>query len=164
MRGICMTSVGRSGSLVILTDYKANFTKHYLHFGGTLYERPFHKASWFLAILTDYKVCFMNELYHILDIVNVFGWLVGWLVSSCCSNLKDRAFVKRFISLQFLNLRHPVGLLGRAISPSQGRYLSQTEWTQTSMLRVRFEPMIPASALFISLNFPFICVLSFIFA
>jgi hypothetical protein len=47
--------------------------------------------------------------------------------------------VKRFVSLQFLNLRHSVVLLGRVISPSQGRYL-----TQTSMPRVGFEPTIPA--------------------
>jgi hypothetical protein len=37
---------------------------------------------------------------------------VGWLVYSSCSHLEHRASVKRFISLQFLNLRHPVGLLG----------------------------------------------------
>jgi hypothetical protein len=33
--------------------------------------------------------------------------------------------VKHFISLQFLNLRQSVGLLGRGISPSQGRYLTK---------------------------------------
>jgi hypothetical protein len=42
---------------------------------------------------------------------------------SCCSHLKHRASVKRFVSLQFLNLRQPVGLLGRVISPTQDRYL-----------------------------------------
>jgi hypothetical protein len=41
--------------------------------------------------------------------------------------LEHRASVKRFVSLQFLNLRHLVGLLGRVISPSQGRYLTQTQ-------------------------------------
>jgi hypothetical protein len=46
--------------------------------------------------------------------------------------------VKRFVSLQFLDLRESVGLLGRGISPSQGRYL-----TQISMPQVGFEPMIP---------------------
>jgi hypothetical protein len=44
--------------------------------------------------------------------------------------------------------RHSVGLLGRAISPSQGRYLHRTTPTQkkrgqTSMARVGFEPAIP---------------------
>jgi hypothetical protein len=49
----------------------------------------------------------------------------------------------------FLNLRSPsVGLLGRGISPSQGRYLHtekhrQNKSTQTSMPRVGFEPTIP---------------------
>jgi hypothetical protein len=37
--------------------------------------------------------------------------------------LEHRACVKHFVSLQFLNLRQSVGLLGRRISPSQGRYL-----------------------------------------
>jgi hypothetical protein len=37
--------------------------------------------------------------------------------------LEHRASVKRFVSLQFLNLRQSVGLLGRGISPSQRSYL-----------------------------------------
>jgi hypothetical protein len=41
--------------------------------------------------------------------------------------LEHRASVKRFVSLQSLNLGHPVGLLGRVISPSQGHYLTQTQ-------------------------------------
>jgi hypothetical protein len=35
--------------------------------------------------------------------------------------LEHRASVKRFVSLQFPNLRHPVRLLGRGISPSPVR-------------------------------------------
>jgi hypothetical protein len=70
----------------------------------------------------------------------------GWLVYSCCSHLEHRASVKRFVSLQLLNLRHSLGILGRVISPSQGRYLTQTlnKHKQTSMPRVGFEPTIPA--------------------
>jgi hypothetical protein len=41
--------------------------------------------------------------------------------------LEHRASVKLFFSLQFLNLRQSVGRLGRGISPSQGRYLTQTD-------------------------------------
>jgi hypothetical protein len=54
--------------------------------------------------------------------------------------------MKRFVLLQFLNLRHSVGLLGRVISQSQGRYPTQTQnkHKQTSMPRVGFEPTIPA--------------------
>jgi hypothetical protein len=37
--------------------------------------------------------------------------------------LEHMASVKRFVSLQFLNHRQPVGLLGQGISSSQGRYL-----------------------------------------
>jgi hypothetical protein len=42
---------------------------------------------------------------------------------SCCSHLEHRAPVKRFVSLQFLNIRQSIGLPGRVIIPSQGRYL-----------------------------------------
>jgi hypothetical protein len=44
-------------------------------------------------------------------------------LSSCCSHLENRVSVKRFVSLQFLNMGQSVGLLGRGISPTQGRYL-----------------------------------------
>jgi hypothetical protein len=37
---------------------------------------------------------------------------------SCCSNLEHRASVKRFVSSQFLNLRHWLVLIGWGISPS----------------------------------------------
>jgi hypothetical protein len=72
--------------------------------------------------------------------------MLVWLVYSCCSPLEHRASVKRFASLQFLILRHSVGLIGRVNSPSQGRYLTQTQNTQkqTSMPRVGYEPTIPA--------------------
>jgi hypothetical protein len=52
--------------------------------------------------------------------------------------------VKRFVSLQFLNVRQSVGLLGRGISPSQGRFLTQTQnkRRQTSLCRVGLEPTI----------------------
>jgi hypothetical protein len=51
-------------------------------------------------------------------------YFVGWLVYSCCSHLEHSASAKRFVSLQFLKLRHSAGLLERVISPSQGRYLT----------------------------------------
>jgi hypothetical protein len=62
---------------------------------------------------------------------------------SCCSHLEHRASVKRLVSLQFL--RQLVRLLGQGISPSQGRYLTQTQnkHKQISMSWVGFEPMIP---------------------
>jgi hypothetical protein len=59
--------------------------------------------------------------------------------------LGHRASMKRFVSLQFLNLRHSVGFPGRGISPSQSRYPTQTQnkRKQTSMPWVGFEPRIP---------------------
>jgi hypothetical protein len=41
--------------------------------------------------------------------------------------------LEHFVSLQFLNLRKSVGLLGQGISPSQGRYLHRTTQTQTDI-------------------------------
>jgi hypothetical protein len=38
--------------------------------------------------------------------------------------------VKRFVSLQFLDLRQSVGLLGRGISPMQGLYLHRRTQTK----------------------------------
>jgi hypothetical protein len=60
--------------------------------------------------------------------------------------MEHRTSVKRFVSLQFLNLRQSAGLLGRVISPSQGRYLdtNKNKRTQASVPWVRFEPTIPA--------------------
>jgi hypothetical protein len=54
-----------------------------------------------------------------------YGYML--VVYSCCSHLGHTASVKRFVLLQFLNLRHSVGLIGRVNSPSQGRYLTQTD-------------------------------------
>jgi hypothetical protein len=79
-------------------------------------------------------------------------WDLWWwclYMYSCCSHLEHRASVKRFISLQLLDFRQSVGLLGRGISPSEGRYLHRTTQTQnkrrrTPMTWVGFEPMIPA--------------------
>jgi hypothetical protein len=49
-----------------------------------------------------------------------------------CSYLAHRAFVKRFVSLQFLNLnRQSVELTGLGISPSQNRYLHKQRKPQT---------------------------------
>jgi hypothetical protein len=77
-------------------------------------------------------------------ISSVAAGLVGWLVYFCCSHVDHRASVKRFVSPQCLNLRHSVGLPGRVISPSQSRYLTQTQnkYKQASMLRVGFELVI----------------------
>jgi hypothetical protein len=73
-------------------------------------------------------------------LVGLVGWLAVWLVYSCCSQFEHRTSVKRFVSPQFLNPRHSVGLR-RVIISSQGRYLTHT---QTSMPQVGFQPTIPA--------------------
>jgi hypothetical protein len=82
----------------------------------------------------------INGLYNYLHA----GQLIINLSISCCFHLEHRASVKRFVSLQFLNLRQSAGLLGRRISPT---YLHRTTWAQnkrrqTSIPWVGFEPTI----------------------
>jgi hypothetical protein len=62
--------------------------------------------------------------------------------------LQHRTSVNASFHFSFLIFRQSVGLLGRGISPSQGRYLHRTTQTrnerrQTSMPRVGFEPTTP---------------------
>jgi hypothetical protein len=59
--------------------------------------------------------------------------------------LEHRISVKRFLSLQFLNVGQSVRLPGRGISPSQERYLykHRINATETSMPWMGFEPTIP---------------------
>jgi hypothetical protein len=59
--------------------------------------------------------------------ISLDSFFIFFFFNSCCSHLEHSASVKRFVSLQFLNLRQPVGLLGRGISWTQGRYLTQTQ-------------------------------------
>jgi hypothetical protein len=51
------------------------------------------------------------------------GFCLSNCIYFCFSHLGRRASVKQFVSLQYLNLRQSVGLLGRGISPSESRYL-----------------------------------------
>jgi hypothetical protein len=68
---------------------------------------------------------------------------------SYCSHLEHRASVKRFVSLQFLNPRQSVGLLGWGSAHWKAtHYLHRTTQTrnkcrQTSMPWMGFEPTIP---------------------
>jgi hypothetical protein len=105
--------------------------------GVTCYQKhpplPIMKM-WFLVRVFTYVWAFKSLLTidpHVVHLNN--DWLTGWLAYSCCSHLEHRASVERFVSLKFLNLRHSVGLLGRVISPSQGRYLTQTQNKQTDI-------------------------------
>jgi hypothetical protein len=63
---------------------------------------------------------------------------------SCCSRFEHKASVKRFVSFEFLNLRQSVGHLGRGISPSQDRYLTQTDIYALSGIRTH-DPSVLAS-------------------
>jgi hypothetical protein len=86
-----------------------------------LHNEEFHNTSFSRNINTVIKLinnrCEQNMQY--------VGWLAGRLIYSCCSHFEHGTSVKLFVSLQFLNLRHSIGLLGRVNNPSQGRYLTQ---------------------------------------
>jgi hypothetical protein len=76
--------------------------------------------------------------------MHVFFFFVFFFLYFCFAHLEHRASVKRFVSLQFLNVRQLVGLLGRGIRPLQSRYLTQTQnkHKRPYMPWVRFEPTI----------------------
>jgi hypothetical protein len=101
-----------------------------------------------MLLFDIYNIAWYTNHFSVIGVLSIWrnSSVVGWFVYSCCSHLDLRTSVKRFISLQFLNLRHSVGLLGRAISPSQGRYLTRrpNKYRQTSMPRVGLEPTISA--------------------
>jgi hypothetical protein len=95
--------------------------------GSTDQSLPLSYSKYFTAIALNIK-----------DLVR--------LVYPCCSHLEHISSVKRLVLLQFLNITYSVGLLGRANSQSQGRYLTQTQnkHRRTFMPRVGFESTIPA--------------------
>jgi hypothetical protein len=68
-----------------------------------------------------------HHVSNSLDTSHVKTSITGYSIylCSCCLHLEHRESVKCFVSLQFLNFRQLVGLLGRGISPSQSHYLHQ---------------------------------------
>jgi hypothetical protein len=79
-----------------------------------------------LCILHLWTGSLFLEIFHqkyfpkFYSVASTTNYSTGYLsvclpIYSCCS-------VKCVVSLQFLNLRHSAGLLGRVISPSQCRY------------------------------------------
>jgi hypothetical protein len=105
--------------------------------------------------LIHFNLCMSQYTVRTVWSVLWTTWLVGWLVGLLVGWL-----VGRFIpvaptwsighpwnaSFQFSFLIYSVGLLRRVISPSKGRYLTQTQnkHKQTSMPRVGCEPTILA--------------------
>jgi hypothetical protein len=109
---------------------------HISHTISSRKTRKFSVAVLKLDCLTEYK----KKIIHYTNIyVRIRGSrsgryeelsLIGYNAiyfssSSSCSELEHKTSVKRFASLQFPNLRETLGLLGRWISHSQGRYLTQ---------------------------------------
>jgi hypothetical protein len=94
-------------------------------------------------------ICDFNWMHKGIKFVTVSLYTLTFEVIfyffSSCSHLQHRAFMNRFLSFQFLNLRQSVGASGCGISPSQGHYLTQTQnkHTQTPIPWVGFETTIP---------------------
>jgi hypothetical protein len=72
---------------------------------------------------------------------------LSFFLYSCCSHWEHRASVKRFVSLQFLNPRQSVGLLGRRSAHRKAAIYTgqhaQNKRTQISITWVEFETTIP---------------------
>jgi hypothetical protein len=109
----------------------------------------FHHSSQFIIQTHPSVRHYCVEKASLNSVRMLEGPTTMWdLSSTCCSHLEHRASVKRLMSLRFLNLRQSVGLLGRGISPTQGRYPHRATQTQnkrrrTSMPWVGFELTIP---------------------
>jgi hypothetical protein len=127
--------------------FNINFISSVIHaeisnyFELTAYTRAYMSRG-ILYILKYHNI---NIIFLIQSVKKRVTDSNGVSMYSCCSQLEHRASVKRFVSLQFLNLRQTVGLLRRGICPTQGRYLhKQNKCRQITMPRVGFEPMILA--------------------
>jgi hypothetical protein len=106
--------------------------------------KPALHENRFIAAAAAFEVKFTETslrcwcLHHLLakDIPprQIYGHFP--LSISCCSHSEHRASVKRFVSLQFLNLRQSAGLLGRVIRPSQCCCLHRTTQTQNKLRHI----------------------------
>jgi hypothetical protein len=84
---------------------------------------------------TTFRKCLMSSqsmtsaLLGQLDGANVYpgAWCILLLFLFLWLPLVVQSIHETLVSFQFLNLRQSVGLLGRGISPSQGRYLAYTD-------------------------------------
>jgi hypothetical protein len=115
--GAQVLSNGRQQTLsVIAPIYKKGdknwliIIKEYL-----LHARVYPTFFPYSYLLLRSSLCIINQYMYNLR-VSIYFY-------SSFFHLKHRASVKRFVSLQFLNLRHSVRHLGRVIRPSQGSYL-----------------------------------------
>jgi hypothetical protein len=87
---------------------------------SSIYTPPSSKLFLSFSIHCTFRaVCPVHHNFFTFSILRI----LFLPLCSCCSHLEHRTFVRRFVSLRFLNVRHSVGLLGRVISPSQGRCL-----------------------------------------
>jgi hypothetical protein len=66
----------------------------------------------YLRSSSQKRYCSASRL-SLKDVLRYLSVYLSRDLRSCCSHLQHTASVKRFVSLQFLNLRQSVGLLGR---------------------------------------------------
>jgi hypothetical protein len=104
--------------------------KFYGKLSGLLkaYVQLYNLHQWYNFSQNFQHVLFLNK--SLLSIYLPTYLPIYLSIYHCCSHLEHWASVKRFVSLQFLNLRQSVGPLGRRISPSKGRYLHTEQYKQ----------------------------------
>jgi hypothetical protein len=133
---VCACAYNYFKNKLVLTVYRQNTVRFYAHnFVKTISKLKSLRLRRVLMTANLDKMNYIprNIVNWIDSSTNVFSAGTAWPnyytyylsvclpAYSCCSRLEHRASVKRFVSLQFLNLRQLVGLLGRGISQSQGR-------------------------------------------
>jgi hypothetical protein len=105
------------------------------YWGCLWFPQPLRKKKWRDKIsikprpLSRNSFQFVNRL-NIRKYIRLIYLSIYLFIYSCCCHLEHMASVKCFVSLQFLNLRQSVGLLGWGISLTQGRNLHTITQTQ----------------------------------
>ena len=106
------------------------------------------KDNMFRADLKQLRIFNRGVLTDVLSVLESITWMIMpacLLAYFCCSKFDCGVSMKRFVLLQFLNLRRSAGPHGRGISLTQVRYLhtNSINRRQTSIPWVKFEPTIP---------------------
>jgi hypothetical protein len=128
MLGFSYLQSGLMLSFCINTDELSNSNTLQLNLANLTWPRQWkmrtEKGLLNCTTLNHYLATLTALVLIITPTISPFSF---YFFYSCCSHVEHRASVKRFDSLQFINLRQSAGLFGRGISPSLGRYLIQTQ-------------------------------------
>jgi hypothetical protein len=87
------------------------------------------RNSGILPTSFNFYLFFLKDTIHFIFASNMYHILSVFCLYSRYFQLQLGASVKRFVSLQFLNLEEAVGLNRQGMSPTQDRYLHRTKQT-----------------------------------